>query len=79
MSERGTFLIYEHARSLEELRIRIKERMRQGWAVHGEPVSITDIFPSSPTPDRISQAFYKYYDEPVRPSTPIGFGGLVGA
>jgi hypothetical protein len=76
MAEQGAFLIYEHARSLEELRLRIKERIRQGWQVYGQPVSITDLFPSSPTPDRVSQAFLKYYDEPV---LTVGRGGFAGA
>jgi hypothetical protein len=74
MTERGTVFIYEHAGSLEELRGRAASRVRQGWQPHGEPVEVEDIAPGKPAgARRFSQAFFKYYLEPMPPVLPHRF------
>jgi hypothetical protein len=74
MTERGTVFIYEHAGSLEELKARSALRVRQGWQPHGEPIDVEDISPGrAPGARRFSQAFCKFYLEPMPPVLPHRF------
>jgi hypothetical protein len=73
MTERGTVFIYEHASTLEELRQRVAQRVRQGWKPHGDPVEVVDPAVGRGDTRRYSQAVFKYYLEPMPPVLPHRF------